>query len=258
MLRVLVAVSALAVAPAPAQQLPEGQGEAEYRAWYAASPGTRASVLSFEAWQQAAGVQGVLPTWQVIRTASMWRECNGPPFEVPPPHLWPDMVRTLRFIRDHVRPALGPVEAVSGYRNQALNSCALGAPTSAHRDFFALDLVPVAPVERGTLFRILCAIHARHGRAYGVGLGFYAFQRFHIDTRSFRRWGAAGPLGNESPCAVIERGGDPLAPPLPPPDPPVLYPRPAPDGPPPPETPPATPRATPPEVMRPAPDETPG
>jgi hypothetical protein len=219
MVRVLIAGCALALAAAPAcaQQLPEGQGEAEYRAWLAASPGTRASVLSFESWQQAAGVAGVLPTWQILRTASMWRQCNGPPFEVPPPHQWPDMTRTLRFIRDHVRPALGPVEAVSGYRNAALNACALGSPTSAHRDFFALDLVPVTPVERGELFRILCRIHARFGPGSGVGLGFYTFQRFHIDTRSFRRWGSAGPLGNESPCAVLERGGDPLAPPLPPP-----------------------------------------
>lgn len=231
----LLAAALAGAAPAGAQQLPEGQSEAEYRAWLAASPGTRASVLSFEAWQQAAGVSGVLPTWQVIRTASMWRVCNGPPFEVPPPHHWPAMAKTLRFIRDHVRPALGPVEAVSGYRNEALNACAQGAATSAHRDFFALDLVPVRPVERGELFRILCAVHARHGPGYGAGLGFYAFQRFHIDTRSFRRWGSAGPLGNESPCAVIERGGDPLAPPLPPPV-PVVTPPPA--QPPPQQTPP--------------------
>ena len=212
------ALLALAAAPAAAQELPEGQSEADYRAWLAASPGTRASVLSFESWQQAAGVHGVLPTWQVIRTASMWRVCNGPPFEVPPPHQWPGMARTLRLIRDHIRPALGPVEAVSGYRNPTLNACAQGAPTSAHRDFFALDLVPVRPVERGELFRILCRVHARSGPAYGFGLGFYAFQRFHVDTRSFRRWGSAGPRGNESPCAVIERGEDPLAPPLPQPE----------------------------------------
>ncbi|HZF93822.1 MAG TPA: hypothetical protein VEZ20_03015 [Allosphingosinicella sp.] len=221
-MRVLIALAALASAvllpaPARAQQLPEGQGEAEYQAWLAASPGTRASVLSFESWQHAAGVHGVLPTWQVIRTASMWRVCNGPPFEVPPPHQWPGMAKTLRYIRDHVRPALGAVEAVSGYRNEALNACAQGARTSAHRDFFALDLVPLRPVERGELFRTLCRMHARSGPASGVGLGFYAFQRFHIDTRSFRRWGSAGPRGNESPCAVLERGEDPLAQPLPPP-----------------------------------------
>jgi hypothetical protein len=63
--------------------------------------------------------------------------------------------------------------------------------------------------------RRLCAVHAVSGQAAGAGLGFYNYLRFHIDTRSFRRWGSAGPDGNESPCAVIERGGDPLAPPLP-------------------------------------------
>lgn len=212
--------------PAPrafGQELPTGQGEAEYRAWLAAGgPGLTASILSFESWQQAAGVRDVLPTWQIVRTASMWRECNGPPFEVPPPRHWPGMARTLRYIRDHVRPALGPVEAVSGYRNAELNACARGAANSAHRDYFALDLVPVRPVERAALFRILCRAHARAGPASGAGLGFYAFQRFHIDTRGFRRWGAAGPAGDESPCAVLERGGDPLAPPLPPP--PILAP----------------------------------
>ena len=207
----------LAAAPAQAQQLPEGQGEAEYRAWLAARPGRVGEILSFEAWQQAAGVRGVLPTWQIVRTASMWRECGGDPFEVPPFRLWPGMVDTLRFIRDRVKGAVGEVEAVSGYRNPALNVCARGSERSAHLDFFALDLVPRHPLTRRQLFERLCPMHARFGPAAGAGLGFYAFQRFHIDTRSFRRWGAAGPLGNESPCAVLERGGDPEAPPLPPP-----------------------------------------
>jgi hypothetical protein len=204
-------------APAPAQQLPEGQGEAEYRAWLAASPGRVGQILSFEAWQQAAGVRGVLPTWQIVRTASMWRECGGDPFEVPPFRLWPGMVDTLRFIRDHVRTSVGDVEAVSGYRNPALNRCARGSERSAHLDFFALDLVPRYRFTRRQLFERLCPMHARFGPAAGAGLGFYAFQRFHVDTRSFRRWGAAGPMGNESPCAVLERGEDPEAPPLPPP-----------------------------------------
>jgi len=219
-MRGLVLLMLLIAAPLAAQELPVGQGEADYRVWLDSNPGHRGQVLSFEAWQEAAGVKGVLPTWQLVRTASMWRECGGPPFEIPPFRLWPGMTRTLKVIRDHVRPAVGAVEAVSGYRNPALNGCARGSERSAHLDYFALDLVPVQPLERGDLFRRLCAMHGRHGPAAGVGLGFYAFQRFHIDTRSFRRWGAAGPRGNESPCAVIERGGDPLAPPLPPPVPP--------------------------------------
>ena len=211
----LAAALLLTAFPAAAQSLPEGQGQAEYEEWLASSPGVRAQVLSFESWQEAAGVRGVLPSWQMLRTASMWRECGGKPFEVPPHNFWPDMVRTLRYIRDHVRPALGAVEAVSGYRNPALNNCAQGSARSAHLDFFALDLVPETPLDRRELFRRLCAVHARHGPAAQAGLGFYTFQRFHVDTRGFRRWGSAGPDGNESPCAVIERGGDPLAPPIP-------------------------------------------
>lgn len=206
----------LAAMPATAQELPDGQGEAEYRVWLDAQPGRRGEVMSFEAWQDAAGVRNVLPTWQVIRTASMWRQCGGEPFEVPPFRLWPGMTKTLAFIRDHVKPAVGEVEAVSGYRNPALNGCARGSAGSAHLDFFAIDLIPLRPTTRRQLFQELCPMHARYGRAAGAGLGFYAFTRFHIDTRSFRRWGGAGPAGNESPCAVLERGGDPEAPPLPP------------------------------------------
>jgi hypothetical protein len=147
----------------------------------------------------------------------MWRRCNGEPFEVPPFQLWPGMVDTLRFIRDRVRPAVGDVDAVSGYRNPALNVCAGGSDRSAHLDFFALDLVPKQPLTRRQLFDRLCPMHSTFGAQAGAGLGFYAFQRFHIDTRSFRRWGVAGPRANESPCDVLERGGDPEAPPLPPP-----------------------------------------
>lgn len=218
-----LAVALLAAGPARAQELPEGQSEADYRAWLAANPHLVGQIMSFEAWQDAADVRGALPTWQILRTASMWRECGGAPFEIPPFQLWPGLTRTLRFIRDHVRPALGDVEAVSGYRNPTLNQCARGSDRSAHRDYFALDMIPHPALERRELFRRLCAMHARYGRASAVGLGFYTFQRFHIDTRSFRRWGSAGPNGNESPCALIERGQDPegaptsVAPAYPPP-----------------------------------------
>lgn len=214
----LLLLSALIAAPAAAQELPnEGQSEAAYHAFLAAKPDFAAEVAAFEEWQRRKAVAGILPSWQLLRTATMWRECNGPPFEVPPRKYWPRIAATLRFVRDHVRPALGPVEAVSAYRNPALNLCARGSATSAHRDFSAMDLVPLKPIGRRELFDRICLVHRTKGPAHEVGLGFYAFVRFHVDTRRFRRWGSAGPQGNESPCAVIERGGDPLAPPLPPP-----------------------------------------
>jgi len=211
-LAVFAALAALLPAPLAAQALPVGQSEADYQRWLDENPGRRGQVLSFESWEQAAGVKYVLPTWQVLRTASMWRECGGQPFEIPPFQLWPGLTRTLAFIRDHVKASVGEVQAVSGYRNPALNACARGAPGSAHQGYFALDLVPLTPLDRHELFRRLCAMHRRYGQGSAVGLGFYAYQRFHIDTHGFRRWGGAGPGRNESPCALIERGEDPEPP----------------------------------------------
>lgn len=204
---------------AVAQELPDdGQSEAAFRLYLAKKPVFRSEVAKLEKWLRAKRVHDVLPTWQVLRTASMWKPCNGPPFEVPPRKLWDNLAGTLRFVRDHVRPALGPLQAVSAYRNSALNICARGSANSAHRDFSALDLVPDKPLTRRQIFNRICRVHARKGPANGAGLGFYAFARFHIDTRSFRRWGSAGPAGNESPCALLERGEDPEAAPPPPVD----------------------------------------
>ena len=125
------------------------------------------------------------------------------------------MVNTLKFIRDHVKPALGEVEAVSGYRNPALNACARGTGPQRPSRLFRARPGPGPPARPARAvppaLRHPCCLRRPLRRA---GLGFYTFQRFHIDTRSFRRWGSAGPQGNESPCAVIERGGDPLAPPI--------------------------------------------
>ena len=111
----LAAALLLLSAPVPAQELPQGQSEADYEAWLDAAPGRRGQVLSFEAWQAAAGVARAVPTYQVLRTASMWRECNGQPFEVAPPNLWPGMANTIRYIRDHVERSVGTVE-VDGVR----------------------------------------------------------------------------------------------------------------------------------------------
>jgi hypothetical protein len=212
----LLAFPGLPRSPAAAQELPnQGQSEAAYYQFLAAKPAFADQVQAFEAWLRAKRVHGILPTWQILRTATMWSECAGPPFEVPPRKLWRNLAATLRFVRHHVVGSLGPVQAVSGYRNPRLNSCARGSATSAHRDYSALDLVPIKPLDRRRIFNEMCRLHQRKGPGNGVGLGFYAFTRFHVDTRSFRRWGSAGPMGNESPCAVLERGGDPEAPPLP-------------------------------------------
>jgi hypothetical protein len=165
-----------------------GQGEPGYRSWYLADPSRASQVRAFNDYLDGAKVGGVLPTWQLLRTASSWQDCGGQPFEVPPSAEWPHIVQTLRYVRDYVMPAIGPVEAVSVYRNPVLNQCAGGAPESAHKLDSAIDMVPLRPTTREALMRTLCTSHSKHGEAYNAGLGFYAFLRFHVDSTKFRRW----------------------------------------------------------------------
>jgi Peptidase M15 len=166
-----------------------GQDEPGYRNWYAASPAHPTEVRSFNAYLVTYGVGGIVPTWQLLRTASDWQKCGSPPFEVPPQDEWPNVVQALRYVRDQVVPRIGPVEPVSVYRNPVLNQCAGGAQESAHRFMQAVDMVPLRPITRAALIDQLCAIHARSGEGYGVGLGFYVGLRFHVDSRKFRTWG---------------------------------------------------------------------
>jgi hypothetical protein len=166
-----------------------GQDEPGYRNWFVASPANPVAVKAFNDYLTTWGVAGIVPTWQLLRTASDWQKCGAAAFEVPPSKDWPNVVQTLRYIRDRVIPTVGPVEAVSVYRNALLNQCAHGAPESAHRYMQAVDLVPLRPITRAELIRQLCAVHAKTGEPYGVGLGFYVGLRFHIDSRKFRTWG---------------------------------------------------------------------
>lgn len=177
--------------PSPAAAyITAGQDEPGYRNWYMASPRHRVGVTNFNNYLVTYGVGGIVPTWQLLRTATSWQRCGAQPFEVPPTSDWPHIVQTLRYVNDYVVPAVGPVEPVSGYRNPLLNVCAGGAPESAHKHYSAIDMVPLRPTTREGLIRTLCVVHARRGLPYGVGLGFYAFLRFHVDTTKFRRWGA--------------------------------------------------------------------
>ena len=192
---------------APRQDYPEtrgdmapGQSRADYLAWLARDPRHQQQVEEFRTHLASEGLENVVPVWQLIRTSSSWRACNADRFEVAPRDKWEHISTTLRFVRDEVVPSLGPVEAVSGYRNEQLNRCSAGAPASAHREFFAIDLAPVNPaVTRASMIRQICAAHAREGRAYNTGLGFYNGERFHVDSNGFRKWGADG-RGASSPC----------------------------------------------------------
>jgi hypothetical protein len=215
MARWFIALLMLFSSPAPAQvplQAPAwnptadyitaGQDELGYRSWYLALPARAGQVKAFNDYLATYQVSGVVPTWQLFRTATLWAKCGAQPFEIPPTSEWPHIVQTLRYVRDYVIPAVGPVEPVSAYRNPALNSCAGGAQESAHKHYSAIDLVPLRPTTREELMRTLCAVHGRRGLAYEVGLGFYAFLRFHVDTAKYRRWNMDPAVASQCPLLV--------------------------------------------------------
>ncbi|WP_300973518.1 D-Ala-D-Ala carboxypeptidase family metallohydrolase [Sphingomonas sp. LHG3406-1] len=166
-----------------------GQDEPGYRVWVTQAPWRAGAVAEFHRYLQASGVAYVAPTWQLLRTASDWRRCGADPFEVPPAEEWANIVNTLRYVRDHVVPKVGPVEPVSVFRNAGLNRCAGGAPESVHRSMSAIDFVPLQPLDRGSMIRRLCAEHQAEGPRYNAGLGFYAKMRFHVDSWKYRTWG---------------------------------------------------------------------
>jgi hypothetical protein len=182
--------------------LAPGQTAADFNAWLARNPANRAAAEAFRADLASQGLDRVVPVWQLLRTSSSWRQCGAEPFEVAPRDKWGHIAVTLRFVRDKVVPALGRVEALSGYRDEGLNACSAGAPRSAHRLFYAIDLTPRNPaVDRAEMIHDICAAHAREGRAYNAGLGFYSGRRFHVDSNGFRKWGPDG-RGATSPCVT--------------------------------------------------------
>lgn len=212
-LSIILAPPALAQSPQwnpAAEYVTAGQDEPGYRAWVAAASWRPAYVKAFHDYLTTYGVGGVAPTWQLLRTATDWRRCGAQPFEVPPTSAWPNIVAALRYVGTYVVPRIGPVEVVSVYRNPSLNSCAGGAPESTHRTMGAVDMVPLRPITREALMSRLCQIHQASGAQFWVGLGLYKGIRFHIDARKYREWGMSGARGGFGCTAVLAEGPMPF------------------------------------------------
>lgn len=174
------------------------QEERLFDEWRQGPP--RGDVAALQAYLEQQQVAGIVPLRDILRNDARWRQCDAAPFAVPPRSRWPSIVPTLRYVRDHVIPAVGEVRVVSGYRDPVSNSCFRGAKASRHLTFAALDLEPRSAISRAELIRRLCPLHAATGARGRVGLGIYPINRFHIDTAGFRRWGA-DYRAHSSPCA---------------------------------------------------------
>lgn len=174
----------LLLAALPAAAAPEEDDGPLFDAWIKTH-----SVAEFEDDLAASGLNGVVPTRQLLRTATDWKRCGAERFEIPPRAQWPAVKRVLRLVAElKKRKVLEDFEGASGYRNPALNRCAGGARSSAHTRSFALDIIPRHA--GGADEQRLCAFWRQEGRAWNMGLSKYPSGRIHLDVSGWRSWGA--------------------------------------------------------------------
>lgn len=146
-----------------------------------------ARVDAFEAFLVRERVAQVVPTYQLLRSASMWKECRADPFELPPAQEWVKVRDLLVLLHELKRRDILPsIEVVSAYRDPRLNRCAGGAPGSSHQRF-AVDIAPVSREEGERL----CRFWRQEGQRWDMGVSRYPSGRIHIDRTGYRTWGAS-------------------------------------------------------------------
>lgn len=129
-----------------------------------------------------------MPLHLILLQGTNWALNGTSVFTIPDEKLIPNMVRTVKFIQEHVEPVTGPLVPVSGDRTEYYNQTSGGATKSKHLMFCALDLVPINDVSREELHKMLWKVYNKAGRDNNMGLGLYSGVRFHIDTCGFRSW----------------------------------------------------------------------
>ena len=150
--------------------------------------GNRAEFAQLTGFLENAGVADATAPENLLRQGSDWLDIHEPPFALPPRDYWPNMVATLKLIRDELVPSIGPVDVVSAFRTDAYNRKEGGSGRSKHKTFCGLDLVPRSNISRKELIQELRNLHARLGPESHMGLGIYSGVRFHVDTCGFRSW----------------------------------------------------------------------
>jgi len=174
----LVVATSVVVPPAAEDDL------AAFSEWVATHP-----LGDFEKYLAQSGLNGVVPTRQLVRTASDWRKCGGPRFEIPPQEHWPEVKKVLKLVAElKHRKILVDFEAVSNYRNPVLNRCAGGAARSSHTRTFAVDIKPIDGKVDETR---LCHFWLKEGKDWNMGLSKYPSGRIHLDVSGYRTWGAS-------------------------------------------------------------------
>lgn len=184
------ALRPLPPAPGPAAPLADAErGPVLFTHWRSTRPTEVEAFESFLAYERLADV---VPAYQLLRSASMWKECQAEPFQIPPARMWTQVRELLVLLRElRQRSILPSYEVVSAYRDPRLNRCAGGAPGSSHQRF----AVDIAPLEREDAER-LCRFWRDEGRRWNMGVSRYPSGRIHIDRAGYRTWGASHRRGS--------------------------------------------------------------
>lgn len=147
-----------------------------------------AGVAEYRQYLQRQGLDDVAPMPALLRSARSWRECDAGEFALPPRALWPNILPTLRVLRQLQTAGLVDSRKVaSGYRDETLNRCAGGSARSRHVSNNALDF---DLSESPDNVKRLCDFWRSEGPALKLGLGFYTDTTIHLDTSGFRTWGS--------------------------------------------------------------------
>lgn len=188
----------------------DGREDWQFARWLAAD--RAGEVASYEAFLRA-GVLGIVPMHQLLRTASDWntpacQQVDAPPFEIPPRALWPQAIPTLKLVALlRERRVLPEFEVVSAYRNPRIEACADGSG-KRHPTNGALDIVPCTRAMWKPQSSVCVVSGARRERT--TGWGFRCIRRgacpstprgsaagARTASTALRR---AGSLAAERPC----------------------------------------------------------
>lgn len=168
----------------------------DFNYWVASSRYRQEEVADYQRYLQSQLGQ-VPPMDQLLVSARSAEKCGHEPYEVPPRHLWANLVPTLRLVQSFKQQGLLPYSTVirSVYRNPELNRCAGGAPESKHMSNGAVDVwIPEYEGDKWALNNTvtnLCYFWQGQGQNYNMGLGLYSTGAIHIDTQGWRKWGGA-------------------------------------------------------------------
>ncbi|WP_030425318.1 D-Ala-D-Ala carboxypeptidase family metallohydrolase, partial [Acinetobacter baumannii] len=169
---------------------------ASYRAWLNTGDHYE-RVREYEKFLARHDVAGIVPSFELLRSARDWQKCGRSEYAVPNRELWNNSLSTLRVFKYLIAAkVLTDFEVTSVYRDLPLNECAGGASSSKHLFNSAIDfrIGPEVPQPQdyafieNTKFK-LCQFWAQHGQSLNLGIGLYSSGQIHIDTQGYRTWG---------------------------------------------------------------------